>query len=194
MHNFFRTLVPEQFDARITINGDGSYAYSYDGVLIFVPALIQGSRAPLDSRMEAQLREGAAQLRHEGFQRADYIDCGRYSVFLERTAARGESSFFPSREMKLFSIRPQLDGAILIGAFRPDATTPCQLTGTDAKIDGALHVTLASGVDVISHNAQREVFARGVAYGYYWRIRSPDADPFIIVRPTFSNSASPSAP
>ena len=36
MHNFFRTLAPEQFDAKVTIRADGSYTYSYDGVLISI--------------------------------------------------------------------------------------------------------------------------------------------------------------
>ncbi len=45
MRNFFRTLAPEQFDAQVTVHADGSYAYTYDGVLIFVPALIQACRA-----------------------------------------------------------------------------------------------------------------------------------------------------
>ncbi len=39
MRNFSRTLTPERFDAKVAIRADGSYAYSYEGVLIFVPAL-----------------------------------------------------------------------------------------------------------------------------------------------------------
>jgi len=55
MRNFFRTLAPEKFDAKIEIHADGSYSYSFDGVLVFVPALIQASRGELDARTEAQL-------------------------------------------------------------------------------------------------------------------------------------------
>ena len=54
MHDFFRTLAPEQFDAQVTVHADGSYTYSYEGVLIFVPALIQACRAGfLDAHLEA---------------------------------------------------------------------------------------------------------------------------------------------
>ena len=70
MHNFFRTLAPELFDAKVEIHSDGSYAYSYDGILIFVPALIQAERATLDAGTEARLKEAAVQLHKEGFQRA----------------------------------------------------------------------------------------------------------------------------
>jgi hypothetical protein len=183
MRDFFRTLAPEKFDANIAIHADGSYSYSFDGVLIFVPALIQASRVGLDAQTEAQLKKAAEQLKSEGFQNAKYLGRGRYSAVLERTGANGKASFFPSREMKVFSIRPKSDGSIVVGAFRHDPTAPCQLAGTEAEIDGALVVTVDRGVEVLSHNAQAQSATGGVFSGYTWSIKSPDADPFIIVRP-----------
>jgi hypothetical protein len=184
MHNFFRTLAPERFYANVVINVDGSYAYTYDGVLIFVPALIQACRAGfLEPHIEARLKVAAGQLRQEGFQHADYLGRGRYAVTLERAAAKGQPSYFPSREMTVFSIRPRSDGTIIIIGSRPDTTAPCQLTGTDAEIDGRLIVRLDAGVPVISHNAQSRVSIADPLRGYEWRIKSPDDDPFIIVQP-----------
>jgi hypothetical protein len=184
MHNFFRTLAPEQFEAKVVVHADGNYDYAYDGVLIFVPALIQACRAGfLDSDVETGLKNAATQLRQEGFRQAKYLGRGRYAALLERTVARGKPSFFPSREMSVFSIRPQRDGGILISGSRPDSTAPCQLTGTDAEIDGLLTVTLEPGVLVLDHNAQRKVSTPEPFGSYQWRIKSPDADPFIEVRP-----------
>jgi hypothetical protein len=187
MRDFFRTLAPEQFDADVSVHADGSYTYSYDGNLIFVPALIQLSRAGyLEAHFEARLKNAAALLIQEGFQRAEYLGGGRYLVVLERSRARGEPSYFPSREMKVFSIRPQPDGSIVISASRPDASAPCQLIGTDAEIDGMLAVRLEEGVEVLKHNAQMAPSAPTGFGPYHWRIKSPDADPFIIVRPARS--------
>jgi hypothetical protein len=183
MLNFFRTLAPEQFDAKVEIHSDGTYAYSYDGILIFVPALIRAERGALDARMETQLKEAALQLRREGFQRAEYLGSGRYAVLLEQSRSNGEPSYFPSREMRVFSIKPRPDGAITIDGSRPDATAPCQLTGTNAELDGTLIVTLDKGVEVLKHNAQHTRPIHGLFGGYQWRIKSPDADPFIIVLP-----------
>jgi hypothetical protein len=188
MRNFFRTLAPEQFDAKVEIHADGSYTYSYDGVLIFVPALIQAERGGSDAHMEAQLKEAAGQLLHEGFRKAEYLGRGRYAVILERSRAKGESSFFPSHEMKVFSIRPQSNGDIAIGGSRPCATAPCQLTGTDAQIDGTLIVALDKCINVLKHNAQSKPSAHGLFSEYEWHIKSPDADPFIIVRPAPSET------
>ena len=133
--------------------------------------------------MEARLKELAEQLCHEGFRTADYLGSGRYLVHLERTRSKGESSFFPSREMKVFSIRPQPGGAIAIGGSRPDATAPCQLTGTTAEIDGKLIVMLEKGVGVLKHNAQSKHSDYGRFDEYQWRIKSPDDDPVMIVQP-----------
>ena len=70
-----------------------------------------------------------------------------------------------------------------ISRSRPDATAPCQLTGTDAEIDGQLIVRLDTGVTVISHNAQSRVSFTDPLSGYEWRIKSPDDDPFMVVQP-----------
>ena len=85
--------------------------------------------------------------------------------------------------MKVFSIRPRPDGTILIGGSRPSATAPCQLVGTDAEINGELTVTLEKGVKVLGHNARINLSTLDHFDGYQSRIKSPDADPFMIVQP-----------
>jgi hypothetical protein len=182
MRNFFRTLAPEKFDASITIHADGSYSYIFCGVLVFVPALIQASRVGLDAHADAQLRKAAEQLGREGFENAKYLGRGRYSAVLERNCAKGEASYFPSREMKVFSIRPRSDGSIVVGASRPDHSGPCRLAGADAEIDGKLSVTVDSGVEVLNHNAQASSSARGES-AYTWSIKSPDLEPVLVIRP-----------
>jgi hypothetical protein len=116
MRNFFRTLAPEKFDAKVAVHGDGCYAYCYNGTLIFVPALILAFRVGLNARLDAQLAKAVPQLGQEGFRNVFYLGQGRYSVVLERNCPRDAPSFFPSREMSVFSIKPQLDDLIVIAA------------------------------------------------------------------------------
>ncbi len=169
MRNFFRTLAPEQFDANVSVRANGSYSYSYHGTLIFVPALIQASRAGfLEPDMDVRLKDTAAQLLQEGFEKADYLGRGRYAVVLQRSRARGEPSYFPSREMSVFSIRPQPNGSIMIAGSRPDATAPCQLIGTEAEIDGRLIVTLERGV---TRPKRAPSSAKRCANCQRWRLR-----------------------
>ena len=183
MHNFSRTLTPEQFVAKVVIHADGSYTYSYDGDLIFVPALTQVAQAGFCARCERQLGKLAAQLRKEGFRKAEYRGGGRYAVVFEGAHAKGEALSFLSRETPVFSITAQLDGAIEIGAFHSDAAAQRRFTESGAKINGALTVTVDMGVKVLRHNAPTKESINGSFTGYKWQIKSPDADPFMIVRP-----------
>jgi hypothetical protein len=190
-------FVPEKFSANIVIHKDGSYTYTYDGTLVFV--LAQAGKADLFDD-EAVLREIAVGLRQfERVQKAEYLGKGRYAVSIERFAARGETSYFLNKEetsyflgkeheeLKLFSIEPQPDGVILIRAWRPDAKVMRQLNEIgvkiDGKIDGALTVTVESGVTVLKHNAEAEPSLFGLVGGYKWRIKGPDADLYMSVKP-----------
>ena len=58
-----------------------------------------------------------------------------------------------------------------------------ELKSMGAKIDGNLTVSVAKGVKVLKHNAQSEPKVFGLFGGYKWEIKSPDADPFIVVQP-----------
>jgi hypothetical protein len=176
--------IPEQFDAGVSINADGSYTYTYDGVLTFAFALADAKRGLLDARAESEVAKLAPELRRAGFRKADYVGKGRFSVSFERAAAKGEPSYFLSREMQIFYIVPQNDGNLVIGAFRPDANALQQFNEIGAKIDGTLSVSVASGVTVVKHNADSEPWLGGMIGSYKWKINSPSANPFMIVHPS----------
>ncbi len=183
MHNFFRTLAPEKFDAKIEIHDDGSYRYSYRGTLIFVPALIRAFRVGLSPRLDAQLAKAVVHLEEEGFRDVAYLGQGRYSLLLERACSRGTQSFFPSREMSVISIKPQLDGLIVVAASPYDPAAPYQLGGTDAEIDGTLVVLVDSRVEVVQHNGS-ESHMKSETVSFRWVIKSPYANPRIVLRPS----------
>ncbi len=107
---------------------------------------------------------------------------GRYSVFFEGVRQRGEPLFFLSREMPAFSITPRLDGAIAIGAFYSDTAAQRKFMASGAEIDGTLNVIVEEGVTVLRHNAPNEPLRHGLFEEYSWRIRSYDADPWIIIQ------------
>jgi hypothetical protein len=189
MRNFFRTLAPEKFNAKVEVRADGSYEYSYDGTLIFVPALIRAFTVGLNARLDAQLAKAVAQLGQEGFRNVIYVGDARYSVTLERACSRGAPSFFPSREMSVFSIKPQIDGLIVVAASPYDPAAPYQLAGTDAEIEGELLVMADRGVEVVQHNATASQITSNLASCFMWRIKSPYDNPCIILRPPGINEA-----
>ncbi len=183
MRNFSRTLSPEHFDATVAIDRNGGYTYSYEGTLIFVPALMRSAQATVCARYDAQLKKLAMQLLQEGFRKAQYLGDGRYFVIFEGVRANNEPLYFLSREMPAFRIMPQLDGAIMIGAFRSDSAVHNKFIESVAGIDGTLSVRVDNSVKVLGHNAQDEPSIHGQFAEYSWGISSPDADPYIIVQP-----------
>jgi hypothetical protein len=176
--------IPENFDANVKVNDDGSYTFTYDGTLAFALALAAAQEGSLSQKDEADFAEEAEELRKEpGFKDVEYLGKGRYKVFVEKTGELGEEYYFLSRESKIFAIQPQDDGSVSISAVSPSEKAINEFRSIGAKMAGTLTVSVAQGVEVVRHNAQSEPKFFGLFGGYTWEIESPDADPIIVVKP-----------
>jgi hypothetical protein len=176
--------IPENFDAKVTINKDGSYAFTYDGTLTFALALAAAKEGALSAHDENEIQKEAIKMRQEpGFKKVDYQGKGRFRVVVERFAKQGEPLYFVSRELQIFAIVPQPDRTIKVSAVRPKADDLKQLNEIGAKIGGTLSVSVANGVRVLKHNAESEPSFFGLFGSYKWQIKSPAADPVILVQP-----------
>lgn len=177
--------IPEQFDAKVVINKDGSYTFSYDGTLTVALALAAAQTGELSAKDEAGFKQEAAKIAREpGFKKVDYLGKGRYKVLVEKSGKAGEPYYFLSNESKFFAVLPQKDGAISVSAIRPDKKAIQELSSIGAKIDGTLTVSVANGAKVIKHNAQSQPSVFGLFGGYKWQIKSPDENPFIVIQPS----------
>ena len=178
--------IPENFDTRIAINKDGSYTFTYDGTLTYGPALAAAQQGGLSAKDEAEFQKEGETLRREpGFKKVDYQGKGRYKVLFEKTGNRGERFYFLSEELKFFAILPQADRTVTVTAVRPSREDMAQLNSIGAKIEGTLSVSVANGVQVVRHNAESEPMFFGLFGAYKWQIKSPSADPVIVVKPSF---------
>lgn len=177
-------FIPEQFDAKVMVNKDGSYTMAYDGTLTFVMALAAGKKGELNANDEEMLkREGAQLARQPGFKKVEYLGNGRYKVLFEKSGKPGEPLYFLNREMKFFAIAPQRDGTLSVSAILPDKKTMQSFGSLGAKMDGTLTVSVASGAKVIKHNAQSQPTLFGLVGSYKWKIKSPDENPYIVIQP-----------
>jgi hypothetical protein len=175
--------IPENFDAKVTFNKDGSYTFTYYGTLTFALALSAAKNGSLSAKDEAELAKAAEELRREpGFKKVEYQGKGRYKVFVERSGKPGEPLYFLSREMKFFAILPQENHTVAVTAVRPSRDEIQQLNSIGPQMVGTLSVSVASGLKVISHNAESEPMFFGLLGSYKWQIRSPDANPKIVVQ------------
>ena len=175
--------IPENFDAKVTINKDGSYTFTYDGTLTFALALAASKEGSLSSEDEAGFQKAAEELRRDpGFKKVEYQGKGRYKVLVEKSGKPGEPFYFVSKEMQFFAVLPKEDHTVAVTAIRPSRDDIQQLNSIGAKMEGTLSVSVANGLKVIRHNAESEPMFFGLFGAYKWQIRSPDANPVIVVQ------------
>jgi hypothetical protein len=176
--------IPENFNAKVALNNDGSYTFTYDGTLTFGLALAASAQGQLTAKDEIEFKKEEATLRKElGFKNVTYNGRGRYKVVVEKCGKPGEQYYFPSREMQFFADRPQQNHTVLVSGVRPKAEDIQQLKQIGAKIAGTLSVSVGSGLKVLKQNAQSQPGIWTPFGSYKWRIDSPDADPVIVVQP-----------
>ena len=177
--------IPEKFDAKVVINKDGSYTFSYDGTLTYALALAAAQKGELSAKDEADLKQEASKIAREpGFKSVDYQGKGRYKVVVEKNGRPGEPYYFISKNSQIFAIVPENGGSISVSAIRPDKKALQEMNSIGAKIDGTLTVSVARGAKVLKHNAQSQPSVFGLFGGYKWQIKSPDENPFIVIQPS----------
>lgn len=180
-------LFPEEFEASVTVDNDGSYTFIYDGTVTYAMILDAANDGKLSQREEddfAQILEG--ELRAAPYvEKARYLGKGRTYIFLKKAGKAGEDYYFSLSGNKYFHILHRLDGLIEISAAKIGERMRNELKSIGAKIDGTLTVSVDDGVRVVAHNAQSEPRFFGLFGDYEWKIESVDAVPYIIVQPSY---------
>jgi len=178
-------FVPENFKANVAVNNDGSYTFTYDGILAFAPALEAAKKGSLSQKDEAGLKQEAEKIRKQpDIKKVEYLGKGRYKVFAEKSGKYGEKYSF----IKIFSVTPQEDGTIKITVAKLNKRDLNMLKVIGANVNGTLTVSVEKGVKVIKDNAQSKPKMFGLFGDYEWEIDSLENSPFIIVQPSSPNN------
>lgn len=176
--------IPEQFDAKILINKDGSYSFTYDGTLTNWLVLAAAKDKALTAKDEADLKKSVSELSQiPEFKKVEYQGKGRYKVLVQKAGKKGEPYHFLSQDLNYISILPKADGTLEVRSFSVSAKDLKELKQMDAKIDGKLMVKLPRGMKVLQTNAQGKPKFFGLIGGYTWQIKKPDDAPFIVLKP-----------
>ncbi len=161
-------FLPDQFDATVTIGGDGRVTMAYDGDLVFAMALSELKANPNAAKTElSNLRDEIAAL--PGFRSVRHLGGARYRVsYRNGQTLDGVVTFPPGNGSKasenaIFKVSRQADGGVEVSTLRVDTKILAQLGQLGLKPVGSLRVI--TELDVTHHNADQVV-----GDTYSWRI------------------------
>lgn len=176
--------IPEQFDAKILINKDGSYSFTYEGTLTNWLVLAAAKEKALSAKDEADLKKATSELSQiPEFKKVEYQGKGRYKVLVQKSGKKGEPYHFLSHDLDYISVVPKPDGTLEIHSFSPSEKDLKELKQMNAKIDGKLMVKIPRGMKVVQTNAQGKPKFFGLIGGYTWQIKKPEDKAFMVLKP-----------
>ena len=168
-------LIPEKFDASISVKPDGSYTYRYDGTAVhFIAAAALKEKGSLLAKDEAGLkRDAETTAKIPGIKKLEYTGKGRFDVSIQQDMKPGQQVSV----LKIFSMIQGKDGVYTITPPAMKAKDIQDLKSMDINVNGKAEVILPSNAKVISHNATGTpgIFSKS----YTWKIGSIADQPSI---------------
>jgi hypothetical protein len=164
-------FVPEKFTARLEINNDGSYSFTYDGILTYVLAKAALMQGPLSEEDKEEIKEIGNKFKEEpGFKKATYIGKGQYEVLYEKTGKDSESFYFLDKDYCFFSIEFSKGDSIEVSGFQLDKESLANMEQLNLKVDGDFEIL--TNANVVKHNSKMKVNKIKDKYCYKWKVKS----------------------
>jgi hypothetical protein len=165
-------LFPEEFKASVDINKNGSFSFTYDGILTFVvgrAAEVQGGK--LSPKMERDLKKLQQELaKDKAFKKVEYLGHSKFHVLFKKEGSLDKPFYITDKDTKIFSIIPGPGGLIEVKGMKLSKKDIRQLEALDLQIDGEL--TVKTDAEVIEQNAGSTPGLFGLWGGYHWKITS----------------------
>lgn len=159
-------LVPEKFDAKVTVNPDASYTFKYAGTVAHALARMTVKESgALSEKDEKDFTDEADKMREEpGMISVSHLGGGRYKLAYEISRKAGEGMEF----LEAFNVYTEGDGVMTIAAIELTSKNKRELQELGIAVQGVLTVDLPSGAEVLSHNADSTPI---LGFGSYsWKI------------------------
>lgn len=173
--------LPEKFTATLNIDKNKNYKFSYEGTIVFIPALEEITiKGRLTSDVESMMKEAEGLFKKEpGFKSFKYLGNGRYQVYYESSGAiqNGKKIF-----LDLIQFQIDKNGQIIILGPKITSKEQNKLQSIGYKLDGILKLT--TKLKVVKHNAISTPKLWGLIGAYEWRITLKEpVQPMIVLQP-----------
>lgn len=166
-------LVPEKFNASVTVRPDGTYTYKYQGSAVHMLAAMEIKKSgSLSAKAEGQLKADADKAaKAPGVKKLAYQGAGRYEVSVDRDLKLGQRSEI----LGIVSLTKSKDGVYTLTASQLTEKERTELMGLGIKVDGTVEVTLPSNAKVLTQNASGTPGLLSKTYS--WKVNGYDAKP-----------------
>lgn len=173
-------LVPEKFAAKVDVQPDASYTFSYAGTMVNAFAALEMTKAgKLSANSDEQLKKEVASISKEPDVRSvSYKGNGRYELALESKKKPGQ----PFHAFSILNVSTDKDGVMTISSPELKDKDKKELDKLGMKIDGTLDVTIPKNAEVLSHNATSTPTFFGLFGTYTWKIGRVDQRPVMKLR------------
>ncbi|MGC9385215.1 MAG: hypothetical protein ACP5D6_11500 [Kosmotogaceae bacterium] len=173
--------IPEDFDAQVYVNEDGSYRFTYEGKLVNVMALSLEKEGKLGKKEESDLKKDVEKLKElDGFETVKYMGKGRYKVSVDYRGKAGEAYSFITEDLQVFSVSFNEENQLLVRGFSPEEDDLQQLKTLGVSMEGSLTVQVDPGLEVQIHNADH-LSKKTSMNTYKWNIKDVAAKPEIVI-------------
>lgn len=159
---------PENFNAQLDFDDDGSYTFHYKGNLAYVPLIVDMQKKNMSTDKEKQVaQDHLAKIKKDGnVKSAEYIGKGRYKLEIEEKLKPGEKLNF----MGFFSVVHAKDGSIKVSTSEVKQKDKGSLESLGLNVNGTLSVSVPKNAKVLSSNADSTP-TLGIG-DYKWNIKS----------------------
>ena len=166
-------LVPEKFNASVTVRPDGAFTYKYQGTAVHMLAAMEIKKSgSLSAKAESQLKADAEKAaKAPGVKKLTYQGSGRYEVSVDRDLKVGQRS----EVLIIVSLTKSKDGVYTLSASQLKEKERAELMGLGITVDGTVEVTLPANAKVLTQNARSTpgLFSKS----YSWKVNGYDAKP-----------------
>lgn len=165
--------LPDKFKAEVRVGGNGDYALSFYGDLIWAPLFrdIQRGNVPPDKAAEKieEIRKDLA--RDPGFKTVESAGQGRFHVVYQREGHLQPTDLvtFVRRNAIIFQLKATPDGKVQMDGAPIKPSDANEATAMGLSLSGEFR--LITDAQVLSHNASKTTLYQGYPV-YIWTIEN----------------------
>ena len=177
-------FILDNYEIEVLMHKDGSYDFSYEGELNFVPALEAAIEGTFDEDDQEDLQEIIQSLKNnDEFASVKDLGKGKIKVEVKRKVDAGEDYFFIDKDLKYYAFEYNDEGELSMEGFKVDDDGRKALKTLGSKLKGSLIVQVPKSIKVVSHNADKKKKDKKKGMTYTWNLDLNSAKPEITIKP-----------